>query len=53
MADVNGNARRGRPRETYTNLISVVLQKGRVRSTPNWRACMTRCMNVGEVKGVC
>ena len=47
-----GNARRGRPRKIYPDLISEVLQKGRVRCTRNRRACMTRCLNVDEVKGV-
>ena len=49
MADVSGNAGRGRPRKTYPDLIGEVLQKGRVRSTRNRRACM----NVDEAKGVC
>ena len=31
----------------------VCLQKGRVPSTRNRRACMTRCMNVDEAKRVC
>ena len=53
MADVNGNAGRGRPRKTYPDLIGEVLQKGRVRSTRNRRTCMTRCMKVDEAKGVC
>ena len=53
MADVSGNAGSGRPRKTYPDLIGEVLQKGRVRSTRNRRACMTRCMNVDEAKGVC
>ena len=35
------------------DLIGEVLQKGWVRSTRNRRACMTRCMNVDEAKGVC
>ena len=52
MADVSGNAGRGRPRKTYPDLIGEVLQKGRVRSIRNRRACMTRCMNVDEAKGV-
>ena len=37
----------------YYKFIGEVLQKGRVRSTRNRRACMTRCMNVDEAKGVC
>ena len=53
VADVSGNAGRGRPRKTYPDLIGEVLQKGRVRITRNRRACMTRCMNVDEAKGVC
>ena len=53
MADVSGNAGRGRPTKTYPDLMGEVLQKGRVRSTRNWRACMTRCMNVEEAKRVC
>ena len=38
MADVSGNAGRGRPTKTYLDLIGKILQKGRVRSTRNWRA---------------
>ena len=55
MADVSGNDGRARPRKTNPDLIGEVLQKGRVRSTRNRRACMTRCMNVDtdEAKGVC
>ena len=53
VVDVSGNADRGRLRKTYSDLIGEVLQKGRVRCTRNRRACMTRCMNVDEAKGVC
>ena len=53
MADVSGNAVRGRPKKTCPDLIGEVLQKGRLCSTRNRRAYMTRCMNVDEAKGVC
>ena len=54
MADVSGNTGRGgRPRETYPDLIGEVLQKGRVRSTHNRRACTIRCINMDEAKRVC
>ena len=53
MADVSGNAGRGRTTKTYPDHIGEVLQKGRVCSTLNRRACMTRCMNVEEAKVVC
>ena len=33
--------------------MNKVLQKGQVRSTRDWGACMIRCMNVDEVRGVC
>ena len=33
--------------------LSLVLQKGQVRSTRNRRACMIRCTNVDEARGVC
>ena len=46
VAEVSGHARRER-------LIGEVLQKGQVRSIRDRRACMTRCINVYEAKGVC
>ena len=51
--DVSGNAGRGRPRKAYSDLIGEVLQNGRMHSSRNRRACITRCMNVDEAKGVC
>ena len=50
--DVSGNPGRGSPIRTYIDLIGEVLQKGQVRSTRNRRACMIRCMNVDEARGV-
>ena len=50
-ADVSGNAGGGRPRKTYPDLIGEILQKGRVRSTRNRRACMTREEYVRIVAG--
>ena len=50
---MNGNAGRVRPRRTHIDLIGEVLQKGQVCITPYRRACMIRCMNVDEVRGVC
>ena len=44
---------KARPRGTYVDLIGEVLQKGQVRNTRNQRACMIRCMNVEEARGVC
>ena len=38
---------------TDIDLIGDILQKGQVRSTRNRRACMIRCMNVDETRGVC
>ena len=43
----------GRPRRTYIDHIGEVLQKGQVHCTRNRRACMIRCMNVDEARGVC
>ena len=50
---VSGNAGSGRLRRTNIDLIGEVLQKGKVSSTHNQRACMIKCMNVDEAKGVC
>jgi hypothetical protein len=36
-----------------TDQIGEVLEKGQVRSTQNWRACMRNLMTVEEAKGVC
>ena len=47
-----GNAERQRPRRTYIDLFGDVFQKSQVRSTHNRRACMIKCMNVDEAKGV-
>ena len=40
-------------RHTWTYLIGEVLQIGQEHSTHNRRACMIRCMNVDEARGVC
>ena len=37
----------------HIDLIGEVLQKGQVRCTRNWRACMIRCMNVDDSSAVC
>ena len=44
-ADVTGNA-------GYIDLIGEDLQKGQVRNTRDWRACMIRYMNVDEARGL-
>jgi hypothetical protein len=49
-ADVGGNAGRGRPRRTFLDQIGEVIEKGQVRSTRNWRACMRNLMTVEERK---
>ena len=53
MADVCGYAGRRRSRRTYIDLIGEVFQKGQVRSTRNRRACIIKCMNIDEARGVC
>ena len=52
-AHVSGNTRRRRPTRTYIDLTDEVIQKGQVRNTHNRRACMIRCLNVDEARGVC
>ena len=45
---------RGRPRLTFENTVSKILEDGQVKSmrTPR-RACMNRLMTVNEVKEIC
>jgi hypothetical protein len=52
-ADVGGNAERRRPRRTFLDQIGEVLEKDRVKSTRNRRACMRNLKEVEEAKGVC
>jgi hypothetical protein len=52
-ADVDGNAGRGRPRQTFLDQIGEVLEKGQVKSTRNRRAWMRNLMTVQEAKDVC
>ena len=51
---VNGKRGRGRPRLTFQNTVSKILERGHVKSmrTPR-RACMKRFMTVDEAKEVC
>ena len=51
-ADVSGNTGRGRSRRAI-DFIGEVLQKCQVRNTSNCRACMIRCINLDEARGVC
>ena len=51
---VSGKRGRGRPRLTFENTVSKILEEGDVNSmrTPR-RACMKRFMTVDEAKEVC
>ena len=53
MSDVRSKFGRECLRRSYIDLIGEVLQKGQVCGTPNQRACMIRCVNVDEARGVC
>ena len=50
VVTLGGDALEG---HTLTSPMGEVLQKGQVRSTLTRRACMIRCMNVDEARGVC
>jgi hypothetical protein len=52
-AGLSSNVVRGRPRRMFHDQIRQVLEKGQVKSTGNWRACMRNLMKVEETKGVC
>ena len=50
---VSGKRSRGRPRLTFENTVSKILEEGHVKSTRTPRtACMKRLMTVDEVKEV-
>ena len=51
---VSGNGGRGRPRLTFENTVSKILEEGHVKNirAPR-RACMKRLMTVDEAKEVC
>ena len=51
---VSGKRSRGRPRLTFENTVSKILEEGHVKSMRNpLRACMKRLMTVEEAKEVC
>ena len=51
---VSGERDRGRPRLTFENTVSKILEKGHVKSIrASRRACMKRLMTVDEAKEVC
>ena len=51
---MSGKRDRGRPRSTFENTVSKILEEGHVKSmrTP-LRACMKKLMTVDEAKEVC
>ena len=51
---MSGKGGRGRPRLTFENTVSKILEEGHVKSmrTPR-KACMKRWMTVDEAKEVC
>ena len=51
---VSGKRCRGRPRLTFENTVSKILEEGHVKSMRTPRgACMKRLMTVDQVKEVC
>ena len=51
---VSGKRDRGRPRLTFENTVSKILEEGYVKSMRTLRrACMKRLMSVDEAKEVC